>query len=235
MIEIYNLLHREDTALGIISAEPVDVSLYPDEFEERINSVVQQRSDALSAGDEKIRNAARDILRNGKYRPTGRGKPASEYLLRSAQTGEGGGFPRINGPVDVCNFISLKYLLPVSLWDLDLAQSSRFVFRLGKEEEAYVFNTGGQKIALQDLIVGCRLSDDDGDGEPVVNPVKDSLFTKTTSETQRIAACIYTPRTVISDELLGAICKDFAGLLKDCGKAVVSSYAIVASGEHKQV
>ncbi|MBA2243665.1 MAG: hypothetical protein H0W11_01830 [Gemmatimonadetes bacterium] len=37
--------------------------------------------------EEKVRAAVRDLLRWGGYKPTGRGMPASEYLVRAA--GEG--------------------------------------------------------------------------------------------------------------------------------------------------
>ena len=34
--------------------------------------------------EESLRSAVRDMLRHGGYKPTGRGKPASEYLVRAA-------------------------------------------------------------------------------------------------------------------------------------------------------
>src|SRR5690606_33116896 len=57
----------------------------------------------LSAAPE-LRTAIRDMLRHGGYRPAGRGKPASEYLLRAATEGTLGS---INLAVDACNVISL--------------------------------------------------------------------------------------------------------------------------------
>ena len=77
------------------------------------------------------------MLRNGSYKPTGRGKPANEYLLRAA--GEGS-FPATNALVDANNLVSLKHMVPISVWDLDLASSHHTLFRLGRDDERYVFN-----------------------------------------------------------------------------------------------
>src|SRR4051812_32529572 len=51
----------------------------------------------LSA-DDSVRSAVRDLLRHGGYKPTGRGKPASEYLVRAATEGQ---LSSINLAVDV--------------------------------------------------------------------------------------------------------------------------------------
>jgi DNA/RNA-binding domain of Phe-tRNA-synthetase-like protein len=211
MISVHNALPRPDILLGILSAGPVRVDTTAPGFTALLGSLLEQRRNPLTDADEAVRTSVRDMLRNGRYKPTGRSKPASEYLLRSAGEPGGNGFPRINGPVDVCNYISLKYLIPVSLWDLDLAGTDQFRFRLGHPGETYVFNTGGQEIALQDLIVGCRIV---GDGdEPIVTPVKDSLATKTTAQTTRVAACIYAPAGLFDRDRLSAVCAEFGELL----------------------
>ena len=67
---------------------------------------------------ENVRAAVRDLLRRGGYKPTGRGKPASEYLAQAAAKGE---FPRISNAVDALNLVSLDTGLPISLVDLDRA------------------------------------------------------------------------------------------------------------------
>src|SRR5215207_5167580 len=60
------------------------------------------RTDAPAplARDEAVRADVRDMLRHGGYKPTGRGKPASEHLLRAATEGHLGA---INVAVDACN------------------------------------------------------------------------------------------------------------------------------------
>src|SRR5436309_2679759 len=54
--------------------------------------------------DAAVREAVRALLRHGGFKPTGRSKPASEYLLRAS--GEGTLAP-INLAVDACNIASL--------------------------------------------------------------------------------------------------------------------------------
>lgn len=211
MISVHNALPRPDILLGILSAGPVRVDATAPGFTALLDSLLEQRRKPLTGAEEAVRTSVRDMLRNGCYKPTGRSKPASEYLLRSAGEQDGNGFPRINGPVDVCNYISLKYLIPVSLWDLDLAGSDQFRFRLGHPGEAYVFNSGGQEIALEDLIAGCRIVD--GVEEPIVTPVKDSLATKTTKKTTRVAACIYAPTGLFDRGRLSGVCAEFGELL----------------------
>src|SRR5271155_1948310 len=54
--------------------------------------------------DDAVRAAVRDLLRHGGYKPTGRGKPSSEYLIRAVAEGALGA---INAAVDACNAVSL--------------------------------------------------------------------------------------------------------------------------------
>src|SRR5688572_10980255 len=90
---------------------------------------------------EELRAAVRDMLRHGGYRPTGRGKPASEYLVRAA---EEGGIRSINAAVDACNVVSLFSGLPISVVDLDLAVPP-FRIATAPAGTSYVFNPAGQE------------------------------------------------------------------------------------------
>jgi len=96
----------------------------------------------------------RGLLRRGGFKPSGRNKPASEYLAQAAREGR---FPRINNLVDVNNLISLESGLPISLLDL-AAVGERAEIRYGAPGEKYVFNSGGQEIELAGLI--CVLLND---------------------------------------------------------------------------
>ena len=234
MVSIHNKLPRSDAGLGIVRAAGLSVGVSPPGFEAQLAALMARRAGPLTEVEEAVRTAVRGLLRNGRYKPKGRGKPASEYLLRTAQD-EAQPFPRINAPVDIANYISLKTVMPVSLWDLDRAGTTRFGFRLGRAGEAYVFNPAGQTITLEDLVVGCRLAHDEDDGRPVVNPVKDSLATKTTEQTRRVAACIYTPLSVISPDELLVLCAEFAALLTGCGDDVETAHAVVLPGEVRNV
>lgn len=216
------------TRLGVVRAYGLELDLFPPAFEQRLASAMARRTVQPGEEEERVRAAARDMLRNGSYKPTGRGKPASEYLVRSALEGA---FPRINSAVDVCNLVSLESLLPISLWDVDKAGTSRYLVRLGRAGEAYVFNAGGQAIEVEDLIVGCRVSDSGPDsGEPIVNPVKDSLATKTDVSTRNVAAVIYAPLG-LPIEVLKATTEGFAELLAHCGSGVETGWAIAGPGD----
>ena len=131
------------------------------------------------------RARVRDMLRFGRYKPAGRGKPASEFLLRAALSDS---FPLVNGPVDINNALSLASGLPGSIFDADLSGTD-LLLRRGRPRESYVFNPSGQAIDLEDLLVVCRR-----EGEswvPCGNPVKDAMETKIRPETQRVVAVLY--------------------------------------------
>ena len=117
-----NKLENKDIAIGIILAHNVRLTNPLPSLEAKLRFLLEDRQqDKLTDTQEKLRVESRNMLRNGDYKPTGRGKPASEYLYREVQNGN---FPRINTVVDINNFISLKYMVPISMWDLDQASTS---------------------------------------------------------------------------------------------------------------
>jgi len=130
---------------------------------------------------EALRGAVRDMLRHGGYKPTGRGKPASEYLVRAADAGKLGA---INAAVDACNVVSLHSGLPVSVVDLDRANAP---FRIGiaQKEASFVFNPSGQEIKIGGLLC---LHDAQG---PCANAVKDAQRTKTSEKTTSTLSVIW--------------------------------------------
>ena len=133
------------------------------------------------SSDDATRTAVRDLLRHGGYKPTGRGKPASEYLIRAVTEGALGS---INAAVDACNVVSLHSGLPISVVDLDRAKEP-FRIGLAPADATYVFNASGQTIDVEGLLC---LFDADG---PCANAVKDSQRTKTTPATTRTLSVIW--------------------------------------------
>jgi DNA/RNA-binding domain of Phe-tRNA-synthetase-like protein len=123
--------------------------------------------------DDALRSAIRDLLRHGGYKPTGRGKPASEYLIRAATEG---GLSSINLVVDACNVVSLHSGFPISVVDLTRALAP-FRIALPAPGSKYVFNASGQEIDVSGLL---SLFDAQG---PCANAVKDAQRTKTNAET----------------------------------------------------
>lgn len=225
-IEVRHAVARPDLGFGLVRVEGLSVGPAAPELAVALDAQIEARVAPLDAQSDARRKAARDILRNGSYKPTGRGKPASEYLLRTVQEG----FPRINGPVDANNLVSLRYLVPISVWDLELAATRRFELRLGAEGESYVFNPAGQVLELRDLVCGCGLHDD-GASRPLVTPIKDGMASKVWAETQRLAGVIYWPLTAGGEELLREATQELARWLGSCGVAVTTTMALLGPGE----
>lgn len=162
-----------------------------------------------------VRSAVRDMLRHGHYKPSGRAKPASEFLLRAAIQGD---FPTVCGPVDVNNAVSLETGLPATIFDADLSGTD-LCLRRGREGESYVFNSAGQSIDLWDLLVVCKREGDQW--VPCGNPVKDSMATKLRPETRRVVGVIYAPIGMAPADL-EPIAQRFAELLESqCGASEV--------------
>jgi DNA/RNA-binding domain of Phe-tRNA-synthetase-like protein len=128
-----------------------------------------------------LRAAVRDLLRGRGYRPTGRGKPSSEYLAGAAAEGRLGS---INAVVDAGNAVSLHSGLPISVVDLDLCKPPLRI-DVPQDGSKYVFNRGGQEID-----VGGLLSLFDADG-PCANAVKDAQRTKTSPATTRVLGIVW--------------------------------------------
>jgi DNA/RNA-binding domain of Phe-tRNA-synthetase-like protein len=147
----------------------------------------------VSSGD-KLRTAVRDMLRFGGYKPAGRGKPASEYLLKVASEG---GLTSINLVVDVCNIVSLHSGIPISVIDLGKA-ANPFEVRLGRDDEQYVFNASGQTIRVGGLLCLC-----DARG-PCANAVKDAQRTKTDEATEQTLSILWGTRSM-SDQTRSAL------------------------------
>lgn len=128
-----------------------------------------------------VRAAVRDLLRHGGFKPTGRSKPASEYLLRAAGDGS---LAAINAAVDACNVASLHSGLPISVVDLGRARAP-FRVAIPAPGASYVFNPSGQVIDIGGLV---SLWDAEG---PCAGPVKDSQRTKTQGDTTRTLSIVW--------------------------------------------
>lgn len=170
-----------------------------------------------------VRQRVRTMLRHGKYKPSGRSKPASEFLLQAALRGE---FPLVNGPVDVNNAISLESGFPGSIFDVERSGQD-LMARRGAAGESYVFNPSGQTIDLEDLLLVCHRT---ASGWcPCGNPVKDAMATKISATTGGVVAVLYIPM----DEPLSSLeawCVRYADLLTlHCG-AARSGWSVIRSG-----
>lgn len=166
--------------------------------------------------DEEVRLAVRDLLRHGGFKPTGRSKPASEYLIKAIEKGWFSPEKGINLAVDACNVASLHSGLPISVVDIGRA-SPPFSVQICPPETRYVFNPSGQEIEISGLIT---LWDEEG---PCGGPVKDSQRTKTHEQTQQTLSIVWGTRQIegLAEEVAGW----YRSLLHDAG--VTTSDVIV--------
>jgi DNA/RNA-binding domain of Phe-tRNA-synthetase-like protein len=138
-------------------------------------------AEAPLISDDQVRECVRALLRQGGFKPTGRSKPASEYLLKAVRESQ---LTSINLVVDACNVASLHSGLPISVVDLDRTREPLRV-GLAPAGASYVFNASGQSIDLGGLLC---LFDAEG---PCANAVKDAQRTKTTADTRRTLALLW--------------------------------------------
>ena len=146
-----------------------------------LRALLDAGAPAPLAPDEELRTAVRALLRLGGYKPTGRGKPSCEYLVRAAAEGT---LATIDLAVDACNVASLHGGLPISVVDLDRVEQPLRV-GLAPAGSSYVFNTSGQTIDLEGLLC---LFDASG---PCANAVKDSQRTKTSAGTRATLSLVW--------------------------------------------
>ena len=158
-------------------AQPLGETVVPPE----LTAFLRRDAVAPISSDDGVREAVRAVLRQGGFKPTGRSKPASEYLLRAAGDGS---LSSINLAVDACNAVSLHSGLPISVVDLGLAREPLRV-GLAPAGSSYVFNASGQSIDLGGLLC---LFDAEG---PCANAVKDAQRTKTSAATMRTLSLVW--------------------------------------------
>ena len=155
-----------------------------------IRALAQPGAVAPLGSSDAIRTAVRDLLRHGGFKPAGRSKPASEYLVAALAEGR---FPQINALVDACNVVSLHAGLPISLVDLDrLDRPDReaLPIRVMPPGTSYAFNPSGQVIDASGLLCLC-----DAQG-PSGTPVKDAQRTKTHDGTRAALAIVWGTRAL---------------------------------------
>ena len=150
-------------------------------FLARLASEIVAPTPTNSGCDEVTKGAVRDLLRHGGFKPSGRSKPASEYLAVAFAESR---FPQINPLVDTCNVVSLKSGLPISLVDLDKTRGA-LSLQIAPPGTTYVFNPSGQVIDASGLVC---LYDEEG---PTGTPVKDAQRTKTDASTKNVIVIIW--------------------------------------------
>jgi DNA/RNA-binding domain of Phe-tRNA-synthetase-like protein len=125
---------------------------------------------------------ARDLYRAFRIDPT-RTRPSSEALLRRVLQGKP--LPRILSAVDLCNLLSLQFLLPLGLYDSGKIAGD-VTLRRGAPGESY------PGIRKDDVHVEGRPVLVDSEG-PFGNPTSDSFRTCVTPDTRSLWLVIFAP------------------------------------------
>jgi DNA/RNA-binding domain of Phe-tRNA-synthetase-like protein len=164
---------------GFVATFPQSLGKMPSPPE--LKALLSLQAAAPLSSSDAVRDAVRNLLRHGGFKPTGRSKPASEYLLRAVGESQ---LSSINVAVDICNIVSLHSGLPISVVDLDKALPP---YRVGiaPAGSSYVFNASGQTIDLGGLLC---LFDAEG---PCGSAVKDAQRTKTGESTKKTLSLIW--------------------------------------------
>jgi hypothetical protein len=131
----------------------------------------------------------RDLLRTNGFSPSGRNKPAHEYLDKAIEKGWFTESSGINAAVDVCNVISLHSKLPISVLDKSKI-SPPLLLRCCDAGTVYPFNPSGQLLKA-----GGLLSLHDAKG-PTASPVKDAQRSKTDKNTTDTLSIIWSHRAL---------------------------------------
>ncbi len=126
---------------------------------------------------------ARTLYRQLGLDPT-KNRPSSEALLRRVLKGEE--LYQINSVVDTCNLCSLRFLLPIGLYDIAKIAGQHVVARLGQAGEGYE-GIGKGWINAEGKLV---LVDAQG---PFGNPSADSARTMITEATHEVMMVIFAP------------------------------------------
>ena len=154
----------------------------------------------LTTVDEGVKFAVRALLRFGGYKPSGRGRPASESLAKAVQDGR---WPTIHPLVDECNRLSLRTGIPISVVDASLLRAP-LTLRLGQPGESYIFNPSGQELDIKGLLV---LADAEG---PTGSPVKDAQRSKISEASSEFLVLTWgTSAASAANDILAASIQDW--------------------------
>src|SRR6266581_7290221 len=205
-------------ALGLVRAEPVAVGpaspALEAEIEDRARRLASEHA-GRPPGEIQGLAAARRLYRAFGIDPT-RTRPSSEALLRRVLQAKP--LPRVLNAVDLCNLCSLRFLLPIGLYDADRVDPP-VTLRRGRPGETYA-GIRKDQVHLEGRPV---LVDAQG---PFGNPSSDSLRTSVTPSTRALVMVIFVPAGYAQDVLKEHVLEAGRGATRHLGDgtaAVVTS------------
>jgi DNA/RNA-binding domain of Phe-tRNA-synthetase-like protein len=194
--------------VGLIEARNIKVKPSSPDYRNQIASDMRKYLSPDFIYPDHMQKGVRSLLKTFGFHPSGRSRPASEYLFKDLQNR--GEFNFINNVVDINNHLSLLSHLPISTFDLARAGYD-LCLRIGLDDETYIFNREGQTLSLKKLLVVAKQGEDRA---AIGSPVKDSQATKITDETRDIAVIIYCPANITTEEELQRLLERYMLLLK---------------------
>jgi len=194
--------------IGLIEARGVTVKSSSPQYREQINSEVGKFISPDCIYPDHMQKGIRSLLKIFGFHPSGRSRPASEFLFKDLQNR--GSFNFINNVVDINNHLSLLSHLPISTFDLDKSGYD-LCLRVGFDDESYIFNREGQLLSLKKLLVVARQG---ADLAAIGSPVKDSQATKVFEESTNIAVIIYSSGNLTTEDDLQRLLDRYMLLLK---------------------
>ena len=209
--------------VGLVEAEGVVVSPSRPEYIAEICQDIRRMTDLEYHLPDSVQKGVRSLLKAYGFHPSGRNRPASEFLIKDLQMR--GEFRAINNVVDINNHLSLVSHLPMSV--LDLERTGRHLcLRVGMEGESYLFNREGQELALKKLLV---VAGAEQDSPPFGSPVKDSQASKVFETTRNVIGVVYTSKNITPVEELEGLLMRFADLLQREASATTTAIQVLDS------
>ena len=212
-------LPESNLRIGFLEAFDINVKPSTEKYKQLIEDDIKEMLTPGYAYPDNMQKGIRSLLKTFGFKPSGRSRPASEYLFKDLSNR--GSFNYINNIVDINNHISLKYKLPISVFDLDKS-GYELCLRVGKDDEQYVFNKEGQILSLKKLLLVSKTN-----AEAIGTPVKDSQATKVFEPTKKIAFFIYTSGNITSKEEMNKILQEIAKYLQEEANATQIETAVL--------
>lgn len=174
---------KDTLKLGVIEVDSVSVDAGSPHLWHRIHALcekIKEEHHDKTWTDIPGVKETRELYRACGIDPT-KTRPSSEALLR--RTLQGKGLYKINNLVDICNWCSLEFQLPIGLYDVDKVKGS-IICRFGKEGESF------SGIRKDDVNVGGRICMADEEGA-FGSPTSDSERTMITENTKRALMVLF--------------------------------------------
>jgi DNA/RNA-binding domain of Phe-tRNA-synthetase-like protein len=200
--EVQDLLHG--SLIGILEVHSLTVEKHRDALEHFINT----RTDAIcnglktKAGPHIVQSILR-LHKQAGFDPA-RYRPSPAALLHRLKGGRG--FPHINAVVDIINYCSLEYGLPICSYDMEKIQGD-VRLSIGREGDTLI-SIGDQRIDLDK-----RLSLFDSHG-PLGTLIADSKIAMITLET-RSALCVVYASAAVHQEYIREVLSTIKDLISE--------------------